>query len=592
MASTESFDRTATISNAVTLHRHGELDQASAIYARIIEKEPGNADAFHLLGLIAMEKGDYAKAGRSILHAIKMNPENALYYVSLGDLYQCRKDREKQIASYRQALMIDPDLVKALYRLGKAYAETERFAEAAICLRQAIENNPDVPELYYELGEVYAFQKDFKRAYEAFDKAIERKPDYTAAMISLANLLRDQGHFPEADSYYRQAMQLEPDSTVLKYSRGIFYHMQHAYDEARDCYQQVIDAHPAHYGVHVNMGKLFQDRNDYANALIYYQRAQRIDPANGDARFYRSLVLLSLGEFEQGWKEYEARLEREKWQFIYPYRLSTPRWRDEPLEGKTIFVHSEQGFGDTIQFVRYLPLLKQRGGRVVFEVRPQLFDLLQGFPGVDFMVSMAGKPPVQSNIDYHVPLLSLPGIFKTDLETIPGAVPYITADAEKVRLWETRRSEDDFNVGLVWLAKPSYRHNKSCPLKILEPIFSIPKVSIYGLQKFDDPKDHAMLPFKIDNWGDGIESFADTAAAIQCLDLIVTVDTAVAHLAGAMGKRVFTLLPFSADWRWSTKRNDSPWYPTMTLYRQVAVDDWKGIVDRIVKDLSKAAAYE
>ena len=524
------------------------------------------------------------------MHAIQQNPRKALYYVSLGDLYRCRDDRQKQITSYRRALEMDPDSVKALYRLGKAYAETGNFDEAIECLKRGLEANPDLPELYYELGEIYAFQKQNKRALDTFEKAIERRPDYTAAMLSLANLLRDQGLFSKAGNYYRQAGQLEPDSTALKYSLGIFYHMQHAYDEAKRCYEQVIEDSPAHYGVHVNMGKLYQDQNDFGNALDYYNRAERIDPANADARFYRSLVLLSLGKFESGWAEYEARFDREKWRSIYPYRLSTPRWRGESIEGKTIFVHSEQGFGDIIQFVRYLPLLKPYGCRIVFEVRPQLFDLLRSFPGVDFMVPMAGRPPLESGIDYHVPLLNLPGLFGTSIETVPATVPYISADIEKVRLWQKRVSSSKFNVGLVWLAKPSYRHNKSCPLQCFEPIFSIPNISIYGLQKFDDPKDQTMLSFKIDNWGEAFESFADTAAAIQCLDLIVTVDTAVAHLAGAMGKRVWTLLPFSADWRWSTQRSDSPWYPTMTLYRQAAVDDWTDAINHLLTDLADAAS--
>jgi tetratricopeptide (TPR) repeat protein len=335
------------------------------------------------------------------------------------------------------------------------------------------------------------------------------------------------------------------------------------------------------------MGKLYQDQNDYAKAITYFARAEKIDPTKGEARFYRSLILLTRGQFKKGWALYEARFEKETWHTIYPYRLATPRWQGEPLDGKTIFVHSEQGFGDIIQFVRYLPLLKRRGGRVIFEVRPELVDLLRGFPGIDFLVPMAKKPPTQSGIDYHIPLLSLPGRFDTDIDTIPGTAPYLQADPVKVRTWQARVSPDHVNVGLVWLAKPSYRHNKSCPLEQFRALLAMPTVRVVGLQTFDNPQDRSGLATHITNWGEHFNSFADTAAAIHCLDLVIAVDTAVAHLAGALGRPVWTLLPFSADWRWLTERTDSPWYPSMTLYRQAAVDEWDEVVERIVTDMHR-----
>ena len=583
----ENFDTAKALQQAVQLHRQGDLVAAENLYAEIIDQEPTNADALHLMGVVVRQQGDDERAIRLIQKAIRLVPDAALYYVSLGDLYRSPADLKKRIACYRQALQIDPNLVEAWCNLGNAYSEIQSHKEAIDCYQRALESDAGNAVLYNNLGQSFLALEAFPQATAAFEQALAIQTDYTDARINLANTLRDRGCFNKAQQCYAQALTAEPDNTVARYSRGVCFQRQHQYDQAQKCYQTVLRNHPDHYGVHSNMGKLFHDQNEFQTALAWFEKAIRIDPKRGEARFSRALVLLTMGRFDQGWLAYEARFERRFWRKVYPHRLPLPRWNGESLAGKTLLVHMEQGFGDAIQFARFLPLLKTKGCRVVFEVRPELLELFGQLAGVDQLISLSSDPPATADIDFYIPLLSLPLMFRTRMDTIPAEVPYLRAAPEKVPSWQARLGNTHFNVGLVWQAKPTFRHAKSCPLALFAPLFKIPHVRIYGLQKHEDLQNMEALPADAHNLGDLFTSFADTAAAIACLDLVISVDTAVAHLAGALGKTVWTLLPFGADWRWFTGRDDSPWYPTMRLFRQAAPGDWAGVVQAVTTDLSR-----
>jgi tetratricopeptide (TPR) repeat protein len=587
MNPTENSDTKKALRQAVRLHRHGDLVAAANQYAEIVDKEPTNADALHLMGVLARQQEDDERAARLIRQAICLAPDAALYYVSLGDLYRSPADLKKRIACYRQALQIDPNLVAAWCNLGNAYGEGKRHKAAIDCYQRALESDAGNALLYNNLGRSFLALEAFPQAAAAFEQALAIQTDYTDARINLGNTLRDHGCFSKAQQCYAKALAAEPDNAVARYSRGICFQRKHQYDQAKKCYQAVLRNHPDHYGVHSNMGKLCHDQNEFQTALSWYEKAIRIDPKRGEARFYRALVLLTLGRFDEGWRAYEARFERRSWRKVYPHRLPLPRWNGESLAGKTLLVHMEQGFGDAIQFARFLPLLKTKGCRVVFEVRPELLELFGQLAGVDRLIPLSSHPPSTADIDFYIPLLSLPLMFQTRMDTIPVEVPYLRAAPEKVPFWQARLGNANFNVGLVWWAKPTYRHDKSCSLALLAPLFKIPHVRIYGLQKHENAQKRETLPVHVHNLGDLFTSFADTAAAIDCLDLVISVDTAVAHLAGALGKTVWTLLPFGADWRWFIGRDDSPWYPTMRLFRQAAPGDWAGVAQAVTTDLSR-----
>jgi tetratricopeptide (TPR) repeat protein len=393
--------------------------------------------------------------------------------------------------------------------------------------------------------------------------------------------------FEEAISNYQKALFLMPDNSLIHYNLGLTFQMCGQLKRAQEFYLRSIAIEPGSADAYNNLGKLYHDRNLLAQAIEAYDEAIQIDAGHSDAHFNRALSLLACARFEEGWSEYEWRFRRDAWQKIYPHRLAGPRWDGSDFAGRTLLVHSEQGFGDTIQFVRYLPRVKALGGTVVLEARRELWELLQGVAGIDKLLAMSFEHPPTQDYDMQVPLMSLPGLFGTTPASIPGPVPYLHATPDKRKQWQRRISGSELKIGLTWAAKTTYMHEKSCALDCFFPLTELQGVRIYGLQKGSASENLPNMPPGLINLGAGFETFADTAGAIDCLDLVISVDTAVAHLAGAMGKPVWLLLPFAADWRWLLERRDSPWYPTMRLFRQQHPRGWENVVNQVVTELGQ-----
>ena len=577
---------------AVDCHRAGELEAAQRAYADILEEMPGQPDAAHLLGVICRQTGDYADAERLIMQAIQGDPAAALYYVSLGDVFQATGKMENAIRCYQQALKLNPNLVEALCNLGNALREQNDSQGAVDCCRKAISLNPSLPELYNNLGLAYFNLKNYESAAACYKRAINLRPNFVEAYTNLGNVYRDEKNFPAAISQYQAALSLRPQNEAANYNLGLLFQMQQDLGQARVCYQNAIALNPANARAYNNLGKLYYDCNELEPAMDCYRQAIRLEPRHADARFNYSLALLMQGEFAEGWDAYEWRFKRRQWRKIYPHRLKGPRWDGSIFRGRRLLVHGEQGFGDVIQFIRYLPQVKSLGGEVILEVRPELGELLQNYSGVDKLVAMSFDSPPPQDYDCHIPLMSLPQIFGTRLGNIPAQIPYLTPDPVKVGFWKQCLKDTAFRIGLVWAAKPTYAHRKTCPLEAFQPLLNCSRVRIYGLQKGPAAGQTAHLAGAMENLGAEFESFADTAGAIECLDLIISVDTAVAHLAGAMGKPVWTLLPYAPDWRWMLAREDSPWYPTMRLFRQPRQGDWQSVVDAVMRKLVELLGEE
>ena len=313
------------------------------------------------------------------------------------------------------------------------------------------------------------------------------------------------------------------------------------------------------------------------------------------ARLNRSLAWLLVGDFQQGWPEYEFRFKASENQKRTFHQGA--KWKAEPLEDKVVFVYPEQGLGDTIQFIRYLPLIKKMGAKVIFEVAKPLLRLIETFKGCDQLCSDQQNADASSmpRFDYHVPLLSLPGLFNTTLENIPSASPYLSADNKLLRMWQKRIASNElFKVGIVWAGSGAHKsdHIRSIRLSDFKVLSDIKGVKLFSLQKEKRTKWTDIDPGEVVDIDLGVEifDFADTAAIIENLDLVVSVDTSVVHLAGALGKEVWTLLPVSPDWRWMLNRSDSPWYPTMRLFRQPSPCDWKSVLQEVRKALVERSA--
>ena len=382
---------------------------------------------------------------------------------------------------------------------------------------------------------------------------------------------------------------MDPDNPETHNNLGNVLEKIDRMDEAVAHCRRAVSLRPDFAEAHNNLGVALNGMGRFAEGDEEFVRAVDLRPDFTEARFNHAVTRLLLGDFAEGWKAYESRFDRADWTHIHPHRYPLPRWRGEPFAGRRLYVHDEQGFGDTIQFMRYLPRVKSLGGTVIFETRPPMIPLLAGLDGVDELVvrPAAAKPAVAC--DLVVSLMSLAGIFQTGADTVPASIPYLETDGKRTSRWRRVVGEAGFRVGLVWAGSPNHEQDRrrSCALDAFAPLADIPGVHLFGLQKGAGPQNAHAAGILRENLGDGFDDFADTAAAVESLDLVISVDTAVAHLAGAMGKEVWTLLPYIPDWRWGLTGDRSAWYPQMTLFRQQTPGDWAGVMAQVAHILGR-----
>jgi len=428
-----------------------------------------------------------------------------------------------------------------------------------------------------------------KRAFGARDPGIAQDASGAPYHFALGCTLQASGRHDAAVDAYRRALALDGTlvpaminlGSILQASgeRGAGSSRQLA--EALGLFRAATELAPGAPEGWINLGFALERGGRLAESRQAYDRALAIDPSLADARFNRSLVLLAQGDYPAGWDDYEAR-----WQATgYPRpSFGGPEWDGRALGGKTVFLYTEQGFGDAIQCARYLPLLDARGGRALLRCQPALERLFTGLRGVAGFVAPEAVPA----FDFHCSLLSLPRLFGTTLETIPAEVPYLHADPNLVARWRERLRDQRpaLRVGLAWasLSKMPDAAAKSVPLELLASLGAVPGVRLYSLQI-----GQAAAGVAMEDLTGAIADFADTAALIECLDLVITVDTAVAHLAGALARPVWTMLRYAPDWRWYPDETRSRWYPTMRLYRQRAPGEWSGVAEALERDLAEAA---
>jgi tetratricopeptide (TPR) repeat protein len=539
---------------AVEHHQAGRFREAEALYRQILANAPNHEEASHLLGVLAFQSGHLQPAADLIARAIALNSSVPDYPANLGLVLAAQGKTREAIAMYQRALSLDPDLPETHNNLGNAWKDVQEPGKAVAAYRRALRLRCDYPEAHNNLGNILHETGQIDEAIECYQKAMASRPDYAEAHNNLGNALRSKWKLDEAIAAYARALSLQPD-----------------YPDAWN-----------------NLGNALYAAARFDEAQTAYERALRLQPDFPLAHWNRALVLLLKGDYRQGWAEWEWRWRSSEFQ---PYRRSfpQPRWGGESLNGRRILLYAEQGFGDTLHFVRYAPLLAGQGGRVVLQCQPELVRLLRRMPGIERVVSTDELPP---DFDVHCPLLSVPGLVNTMPETIPASVPYLSADEAQAEQWRARiaaqaRADTKLKVGLSWGGRPLPDPGRSVPLSALAPLAEVSGVWFISLQKGDAAKEADAPPagMRLANWTQDLLDFSDTAALIANLDLVITIDSAVAHLAGAMGKPVMLMLPFSADWRWMLGRSDSPWYPTMRLFRQTRAGDWSTCINQIAQAL-------
>jgi tetratricopeptide (TPR) repeat protein len=514
--------------------------------------------------------------------ALSLKYDYAEPLCNLGAALRRQGHLEEAIAACRQGLVLRPQWAEVHYNLASALLQNGATGEAIESFKAAIAIKPDFADALNDLGKTYLVCGNTDEAIKCFRQAIAVKPDFADAHNDLGVALLNRLEFEPAVKSLQHAVALKPDSEDACNNLGGALGAMGRHAESEETFRKLLSANPRFAPGYNNLGNALYGAGQWTRAVESFQTAIHLRPDYALAHWNLGLLLLSLGDFERGWTEYEWRWRRAE--YARHDHFKKPRWDGKPLSGRRILLHTEQGFGDVIQFIRYLPRVVQSGGKVILACHSELRRLLSGMDGIEHWIDPGGTLP---EYDFHCPLLSLPSVFQTTAATIPAQVPYLTADSDLSAAWRDRLARvDGKKVGLVWAGRPGHGNdrNRSLVLSQLSALGSVSGVSYISLQKGEAAKQVAD-GLQLTDWTSNLNDFADTAALIARLDLVITVDTAVAHLAGALAKAVWVLLPFVPDWRWMLDRDDSPWYPTMRLFRQPALGDWRTPIARIVEAL-------
>jgi len=576
----------AKLRQAVALHQQGQLGPAEVLYREILQTNPRHFDALHGLGVIALQTGHHQIACDLISQAIAINPKQAAAYSNLGNVWLNLNRPEDALACYDRALRLKPDYAEAHNNRGIALQSLNRLEEALTSYGKAVRLQADYAEAHNNRGIVLQRLGRPEEALASHERALRAKPDYADAHYNCGTALQRLQRPEEALACFARAVQFKPDYAEALNNSGVALHELQRSEEALACYAQALRIKPDYAEAHNNSGVAWLALNRPEQALAEYAQALSIKPDYADAHFNAGLALLLTGDFGRGWEECEWR-----WQstaFPSPRRdFPQPLWLGkEPLVGKTILLHAEQGLGDTIQFCRYARRVADAGATVLLEAAASLRPLLASLAGVSRLL-VPGEP--LPAFDYHCPLLSLPLAFGTELATIPADIPYLHNDPAHVQAWRARLGDGALpRVGLVWSGNTGHKNdrNRSIPLAEFGKL-ACGQAHFISLQKEVREADRAVLEQRPDiaHYGDELADFAETAALVANLDLVISVDTAVAHLAAALGKPVWLLLPANPDWRWLLGRDDSPWYPSMRLFRQPKLGGWESVIQMIAKEL-------
>ncbi|HYC03481.1 MAG TPA: tetratricopeptide repeat protein [Azospirillaceae bacterium] len=573
-------------------HQAGRLPEAEAAYRRVLAMAPQHAGALQMMGVVALQRGTPALAVELLAQAARLDATSVSCLANLAAALRAAGRLEEALAACARALTLDSACADAVQHLARILSDQERHGDAAKALRRLLELRPLLTEPRLELGRLLLLDGQHEAAAEEMEILLGMTPASAPAYSNLGVALRRLGRLDAAVAAYRSALAFAPGDPGILSNLGILLMDLDRYAEAAACFHQAIAAKPDFATAHLNLCLLARDEMRLEDAIASARAAIGHAPALAEAHTALAHCLLLSGRLKEGFAEYEWRSRMAE--FPSPRRsFASPSWDGTEITGRTLVIHDEQGVGDTLMAVRYAALLQARGVRVIVECNTQLVRLLSGMPGVAGVVSRYDPLP---DHDYHVSLLSLPHLLGTTFYTVPDTVPYLRAEATLVEAWAQRLGERrGLRVGLVWAGNPEFKADRlrSPRLPAYLPLLDIEGVEFFGLQLGAgraDLETAGPLPPAFRDLGGAISDFADTAAIMCHLDLVISSCTAPAHLAGALGRPVWTILPFSPDWRWFGNGTDTPWYPTMRLFRQERPGDWTGVMARAGDALRQLAA--
>lgn len=547
------------LNKANSAEQEGDLLQAETWYIQILGTDPNYIEAYQKLINLAYKTKRWQNTGNVFYTLLKTGKNLLASYFFLGLVCRNIGNLQETSTHYNALLKLSNYNSAAWLSLSKIAYDNSEFDLAAIMINKIL----------------------------SFDNNTEIKLASAMLLNNIACQFNEKDNFQRGITYFKQAIDLAPNNSQYYFNLGSVLSQHGEYTNAIPYFEKVLESEPNNPHALNNYGLCLVEKGKLSMALKCLQQAVGLLPEYIEARSNLGKLLLQLGNLEEGFKENEWRTKKA---FYSQGPFNKERWRGEIFSGKRVLVHSEQGYGDIIQFARYLPLLKSRGGTVLFSTHKVLMDIFSTLPGVDYLIEQSDPVIADTNFDFIVPLMSLPAIFGTSLKTIPCPKSYITVDSDRANYWRHQLAgSNKLKVGLVWAAKLTDRHSqeRSCGFNAFQPFFDVPGIEFFSLQKGEGAKQLPPYAPQLIDYTQALDSFADTAALISNLDLVISVDTSVTHLAGAMGKTVWTLLRFVPDWRWLMDRADTPWYPSMRLFRQKNPDNWAEVIQKAALELQK-----
>lgn len=610
--------------HALALHQEGRLDEAWEIYDTILQTDPHHFDALHLGGVLRHQQGRSAEALRLVAAALKARPESSDVLSNHGVILDALRRHEEALANFDRVLVARSGDANAHYNRGNALKNLGRLGEALASYDRALTLAPGNVDALHNRGNTFAVLGHYAQALADYDRVLVLRPQYVPVLVRRGDMLAALGRYGDALAAYGDVLKVEcgnaealnnrsvvllqlgrhdealecselalaarPDYADALYNHGNVLRALSRFDDARASYEAALAIEPQRIDALNNLGLVLASLGRPVEALESYERALAIEPDNAQLHYNSALCLLAGGNFREGWRRYEWRWKSPQWD-ARQRGFPQPQWLgDTPVAGKTILLHAEQGYGDALQFFRYAPLVARRGAKVVVEMYAPIVPLLAGDKSITIVARGQSLPP----FDLHCSLMSLPFAFGTELDTIPTEIPYLAVPPARVARWRDRLGEcRRLRIGVVWAgrATPENTH-RSISLTQFSRLFATPGAEFVSLQRDMTPADTETLRSHANVLDIGCEltDFADTAATIALVDMVISVDTAVAHLAGAIGKPVWILLPFAADFRWLLERTDNPWYPTARLFRQKSIGDWEEPLDEARNALKSKTA--
>lgn len=584
----------------VTMNRKPE---ATAYWRRAVDANPDYAQAHNNLGNVQYELGDFCESEASYKRAISSEPHSPAGYHNLGRLLHAQERYPEAEACYRRALALHGNDTAILNDLASLLNKRNQYAQAEACARQASRIDSGSADVQYTLGCALFSLGRWAEAQDAFHQTLALRPGDASAFHGLGSVCFELGNLAQSEDAYRRALAIRPDDADTCSSLGFVLVESGRHEEAETFCRRAVVLRENHTTLN-DLGIVLYELRRMQEAESCYRRALALMPESAQIRMNLALCLLAMGRYEEGWPLWEARYAPglKSRNTVRP-DLPFPQWQGEPLDGKSLIVLHEQGHGDSLQFARYLPMLRGRGvAHLSVTCPPALTRLLESVEGVDACIPLTRDHEIRKH-DYWCFMMSLPGHFGTTLQTIPAAVPYVRVPQPCADSWRARVPAGALKVGLVWAGDPrrwqtgaratAVDRRRSLDAKALLPLLQTEGVTFVSLQKGETTRcqiDRLAQQWRPHDLMGEVQDFADTAAIVDCLDLVITVDTSVAHLAGALGKPVWILSRFDGCWRWLQDRDDTPWYPSARLFRQVRHGDWDEVIARVARALKARVA--